>query len=170
MKTDYDHAMDLPEVARRTGALLVGSEATAQIGRGRGALNYRVGQPPAVEVRHPRGVLLVQGSAGFVPRGLSGINVDVLFMGVGDLGTQSAQYSEACWTETVDATSPSRLIPVHWDSLFAPIEGPFTGELRAASFLAADGGLTLEFLKQKEAGNPQLTFQTLPRYEPVVLY
>eukprot|EP00439_Symbiodinium_sp_Y106_P089524 s1_g2060.t1 len=32
----YDHAMDAPEVARRTGALLVGSESTANIGRGWG--------------------------------------------------------------------------------------------------------------------------------------
>jgi L-ascorbate metabolism protein UlaG (beta-lactamase superfamily) len=30
----YDHALDAPEVARRTGALLVGSESTANIGRG----------------------------------------------------------------------------------------------------------------------------------------
>jgi L-ascorbate metabolism protein UlaG (beta-lactamase superfamily) len=30
----YDHAMDSPEVARRTGALLVGSESTANIARG----------------------------------------------------------------------------------------------------------------------------------------
>ncbi len=32
----YDHAMDAPEVARRTGALLLGSESTANIGRGWG--------------------------------------------------------------------------------------------------------------------------------------
>ncbi len=32
----YDHAMDSPEVARRTGAQLVGSESTANIGRGVG--------------------------------------------------------------------------------------------------------------------------------------
>lgn len=30
----YDHAMDAPEVARLTGAVLVGSESTANIGRG----------------------------------------------------------------------------------------------------------------------------------------
>jgi L-ascorbate metabolism protein UlaG (beta-lactamase superfamily) len=30
----YDHAMDAPEVARRTGAVLVGSESTANVGRG----------------------------------------------------------------------------------------------------------------------------------------
>jgi L-ascorbate metabolism protein UlaG (beta-lactamase superfamily) len=32
----FDHAMDAPEVARRTGGLLVGSESTANIGRGWG--------------------------------------------------------------------------------------------------------------------------------------
>lgn len=30
----YDHSMDAPEVARRTGAFLVGSESTANVGRG----------------------------------------------------------------------------------------------------------------------------------------
>ena len=32
----YDHALDSPEVARQTGALLIGSESTANIGRGWG--------------------------------------------------------------------------------------------------------------------------------------
>jgi L-ascorbate metabolism protein UlaG (beta-lactamase superfamily) len=32
----YDHVMDAPEVARRTGAMLVGSESTANVGRGWG--------------------------------------------------------------------------------------------------------------------------------------
>ena len=32
----YDHAMDAPEVAARTGAMLIGSESTANVGRGWG--------------------------------------------------------------------------------------------------------------------------------------
>lgn len=32
----YDHAMDAPEVAKRTGAMLIGSESTANVGRGWG--------------------------------------------------------------------------------------------------------------------------------------
>jgi len=36
MHSHYDHAMDAPEVAARTGALLIGSAATANIGRGWG--------------------------------------------------------------------------------------------------------------------------------------
>lgn len=222
----FDHAMDAPEVAKRTGALLVGSEATAQIGRGWGlpeerirvvrdgerlrfgafevvvhetrhfefpdpefreralgdpdireplvppvaAFEYKVGVPLAVEVRHPRGSLLVQGSAGFVPGGLDDVDVDVLFMGTGGLGTQTAEYRETYWKETVDATRPARVIPIHWDALFGPIEGPFRGSLRAASFVAAGSDLTLAFLREKAAANPELRIETFPRYDPVVLY
>jgi L-ascorbate metabolism protein UlaG (beta-lactamase superfamily) len=222
----YDHAMDSPEVAKRTGALLVGSEATAQIGRGWGlpeeqirvvrdgerlqlgafevvfhetrhfefpdpafreralgdpdipeplvppvpAFDYKVGVPLAVEVRHPRGSLLVQGSAGFVPGGLADVDVDVLFMGTGGLGSQTAGYRETYWRETVDATRPSRVVPIHWDALFGPIEGPFRGSLRAASFVSTGGELALEFLREKAAANPDLRFETFPRYDPVVLY
>ena len=36
LHSHYDHAMDAPEVARRTGALLLGSESTANIARGWG--------------------------------------------------------------------------------------------------------------------------------------
>ena len=38
----YDHAMDSPEVARRTGALLVGSESSANIARGVGFPEARI--------------------------------------------------------------------------------------------------------------------------------
>lgn len=38
----YDHAMDAPEVARRTGAMLVGSESTANVGRGWGLPENRL--------------------------------------------------------------------------------------------------------------------------------
>ncbi|NVN85807.1 MAG: MBL fold metallo-hydrolase [Rhodopseudomonas sp.] len=38
----YDHAMDAPEVALQTGALLVGSESTANVGRGWGMPEDRI--------------------------------------------------------------------------------------------------------------------------------
>ena len=41
----YDHAMDAPLVAERTGALLVGSESTAQIARGLGFDEARIRVP-----------------------------------------------------------------------------------------------------------------------------
>ena len=45
----YDHAMDAPEVARRTGAMLVGSESTANVGRGWGLAEDRLRGPESGE-------------------------------------------------------------------------------------------------------------------------
>lgn len=222
----FDHAMDSPEVAWRTGAVLLGSPSTANIARGVGlpesqirlavdrepvafgrfeitlietrhfefpdpavrkqaledpeiesplvppvgAFDYRLGTPYAIHVRHPLGQFLVQGSAGYVPGGLEGFDADVVFLGIGGLGTQTADYRETYWDETVETTGAKRVIPIHWDSLMGPIEGPFTGEKRFATLLSGDGERTLDFLKAKAAASPELRFATLPRYDPVVLF
>lgn len=222
----FDHAMDSPEVARRTGALLLGSSSTANIARGVGlpeaqirlakdrepvsfgrfeitlietrhfefpdpevreqalskpeietplvppvaAFDYRLGTPYAIHVRHPLGTFLVQGSAGYVEGGLEGMDAEVVFLGIGGLGTQTADYRETYWRETVTTTGASRVIPIHWDSLMGEIDGPFTGEMRAATFLSGDGDRTLAFLKDKEATIPGLRFTTLPRFDEVVLF
>jgi L-ascorbate metabolism protein UlaG (beta-lactamase superfamily) len=222
----FDHAMDSPEVAKRTGAILLGSESTANIGRGWGldesqiriaanrqpaqfgqfeitlietqhfqfpdpefrkralenpdikgplvppvpALDYRVGQPYAIYVKHPRGRWLIQGSAGYIAGSLAEYPADIVFLGIGGLGTQTKAYREAYWHETVMRSGAKRIIPIHWDSLFGPIEGPFTGEVRVASFLSSGTDLTLEFLKRMQASQPGLTFTTLPRFDEVVLF
>ncbi|MGI9590851.1 MAG: MBL fold metallo-hydrolase [Myxococcota bacterium] len=222
----YDHAMDAPEVARRTGALLLGSESTANIGRGWGLPNgqihavadrkplqmgrftltpiesrhfqfpdpamreralgnpeireplvppvntfdYRVGKAYVLHVAHPRGTWLIVGSAGFVEGGLAGLQADVVFLGTGGLGSQTADYRESYWRETVGRLAPTRVIPIHWDSLTGPIEGAFTGPVRAAGFLAAGSDDALAFLRAKNEAHPEIRFLTLPRYDPVVLF
>lgn len=222
----FDHAMDAPEVARRTGALLLGSESTANIARGWGldeaqiriavdrepvsfgrfeitlietnhfefpdpalreqalenplietplvppvqAFDYRVGTPYAIHVSHPRGQFLIQASAGYREGGLVGYLADVVFLGIGGLGTQSESYRDAYWRETVTPTGSLDVILIHWDSLMGPIEGPFTGELRGASFLSGGTEETRAFLEGRLEQNPGMRFRTLPRYEPVVLF
>jgi L-ascorbate metabolism protein UlaG (beta-lactamase superfamily) len=226
MHSHYDHAMDAPEVARLTGALLIGSESTANIGRGwglpedrirvvsdrepialgrftltpiesrhfqfpdpqireqalgnpliseplvppAGAFDYRLGKAYVLHVSHPLGTWLIVGSAGFVEGALANFPADVVFLGVGGLGTQTRDYREAYWRETIELTRPHRIVPIHWDSLTGPIEGPFTGPVSAARFLTRGGDETLAFLKQKEAENRERRFLTLPRYEEVVLF
>jgi len=160
---------EFPDSAVRERAL-GDPEITAPLIPPVGAFEYKVGTPLAVEVRHPRGSLLVQGSAGFIPEGLADADVDIVFLGTGGLGTQSEEYRETYWRETVDATTPRRVIPVHWDSLTGPIEGPFTGPVRIAAFLAEGADLTLAFLMKKAAAHPYIEFSTLPRYRPVVLF
>ena len=223
----FDHAMDSPEVAKRTGAILLGSESTANIGRGWGleesqiriavdrqpvqvgrftitliptrhfefpsaamaeqaladpditeplvppvsAFEYRVGQPYAIHVSHPRGRWLIQGSAGYIEGGLADYDADVVFLGIGGLGTQTEEYREAYWRETVTTIGATRVIPIHWDSLTGPAEGPFTGPVRAVGSLANGGGpQTFEFLEQMGSRHPELQFSTLPRFDEIVLF
>ena len=135
-----------------------------------GAFEYRLGKAYALHIVHPRGSLLVQGSAGYVPGDFEGIDVDVVFLGVGGLGSQTPAYREAYWRETVERTRPSRVVPIHWDSLTGPIQGPFRGPVRIAGFLAEGTDRTLAFLRERAARHPEIRFSTLPRYDPVLLY
>ncbi len=225
LHSHYDHAMDAPEVARQTGAQLLGSEATANIGRGWGlpesqismlrdreplhlgaftivpiesrhipynsdrlireliddwqiteplvppakALDYKLGKAYVLHVSHPRGSFLVMGSAGFVPGQLAGLDVDVLFLGVGALGSQPPEYREAFWRETALQVQPELIIPIHWDSLLGPTDEPFTGEIRLASLLAGDAAELKAFMLEKAAAHPEMAWHTLPRYRPVVI-
>lgn len=226
LHSHYDHAMDAPEVARRTGAVLLGSESTANIGRGWGlpasqirvvadrepirlgqfvitpiesrhfefpdpemreralgdplisqplvppvsAFDYRVGKAYVLYVSHPRGSWLIVGSAGYVEGALAGLHADTVFLGVGGLGSQTEAYREAFWRETVGRMNPSRVIPIHYDSLTAPASGPLRGPVNAEALVA--GGLenTLAFLQAKAAANPGIRFNTLPRFDQVVLF
>jgi L-ascorbate metabolism protein UlaG (beta-lactamase superfamily) len=226
MHSHYDHAMDSPEVARRTGAVVIGSEATANISRGWGlpeaqirvvddadavqlgdfavtfiesrhfqfpdpdmvetmltqyaipqplvppvsAFDYKLGKAWVLQVEHPRGSFMVIGSAGWVPGKLVDREVDVVFLGVGGLGSQTPQYREQYWAETIELTSPQRIVPIHWDSLTGPLQGAMTGEVRIAGFLSAGSEDMLSFLKAKAASLPAVPFQTLPRFKPVLLF
>ena len=216
----YDHAMDSPEVARRTGALLLGSESSANIGRGWGldesqirvaetdvaydvglfrvtmlesrhfvfpdlslpedseireplippakAMDYREGGAYSVLIEHPEsGRWLVQGSAGFLPGALDNLDVDVVFLGVGGLASQTPEYQQNYWKEVVLATSPEVVVPIHFDAIadtdlgdsfalgnnlwskvlaFEPLES-----IAAVNQLAADSGVTVAYPKLWES-------------------
>jgi L-ascorbate metabolism protein UlaG (beta-lactamase superfamily) len=226
LHSHYDHAMDAPEIARRTGALLLGSEATANIGRGWGlpesqirilrdrepvqlgaftvtpiesrhfpyadekmvheliddweiseplvppvpAFDYKLGKAYMLHVAHPKGRFLIVGSAGFIPGQLEGMDVDLLFLGVGGLGSQTDEYRQSFWEETAARVRAERIVPVHWDSLVGPIQGPFTGEVRIASFFSGNSEPLKAFLMEKAQTHPEITWQVLPRYGPVVIF
>lgn len=168
----YDHAMDSPAVAERTGALLVGSKSTAMIGRGWGlpedririvrdgetltfgkfrvtmilsvhfphpiargeieapikppvhSFAYRDGGAYSIVIEHEGRSLLVQGSAGFVDGVLDKSRADVVFLGIGGLGTKDDPYRDAYWRQVVAPVKPRRIIPIHWDDFSFPLDQP----------------------------------------------
>lgn len=168
----YDHVMDAPEVAKRTGALVVGSESTANVARGwrlpaerirvvqdgetlrlgrfqltflrsqhaptllaGGTIDevlippvrvhrYREGSCYSILVEHEGRSLLIHGSAGFVPSALKGRHADVVFLGIGTLGVQDGTYRQNYWHEVVRTVGAKRVIPIHWDDFFVPLDRP----------------------------------------------
>ena len=186
----YDHAMDSPAVARRTGARLLGSESTANIARGSAlpaeqihvvrdgetiafgrfrvtmvlsrhfphplamgeiteplrppahSLSYRDGGSYSVFIEHGGRSLLVQGSAGFIDGGLAGRRADVIFLGVGGMGSRAADYHQAYWREVVEAVGARRVIPIHWDDFTHPLDQP----LRAMPMLIDNVRASFDFL------------------------
>ena len=178
LHSHFDHAMDSPEVALRTGAQLLGSMSTANIGKGWGlseeqieviepnkqyrfgrfqvtlipskhfefpnssvaealleeieitkplvppvkAADYKMGGAFTVYIQHPSGNIVVQGSAGFIPNALDELEADVVFLGIGGLSSQTESYRKAYWQHTVKAVGPSKVYPIHWDSLTDSLE------------------------------------------------
>ena len=213
----YDHAQDAPEVARRSGAILLGSESTAWIGRGAGMREQQIGVvepgvparfgkftvthflskhvplpgdaqkgppltaplvPPAkvmdypmggawsILIEHPLGTALVQGSAGFVPGALEGRRADTVFLGTGALTRQPEEYQTAYLREILDAVDARRVIPIHYDDLFAPVGDA----LVPSSSLVDDVPGAFERLLRWAGEAEERSFALLPWWKRVVLF
>ncbi len=168
----FDHALDSAEVAKQTGAQLMGSATTAQIAAGShlpitqikvietetiypvGAFEvtfypsqhaplatnsaisgtvaapltlpapytaWKLGQAYTLVIGHPKGRMLIQGSAGFVPGALAEIEVDAVFLGTGGLPTLPRAHQLAYLDEMVTQRQPKRVYTIHHDDLFGDL-------------------------------------------------
>ena len=168
----YDHAMDSGEVAKLTGATLLGSQSTAYAGQSSNLSSdkitvaktnhpytygqftitlfeskhaplpsnagidgkiesifhtpapytaWQLGQAYSVLIEHPKGSFLIQGSAGFIPGALKGVEVDAVFLGTGGLSMLPHEYQQSYIYETVTLTNPKTVYTIHHDTLFGPL-------------------------------------------------
>jgi L-ascorbate metabolism protein UlaG (beta-lactamase superfamily) len=171
LHSHYDHALDAPVVAKVSGARLIGSASTAQIGRGQGlaepaivvvpdaggsvqlgefqlqliasahapedhfpgqitaplvppsrASAYKTGAAYSLLVTHHGKRVLVQASAGFVAGALRGVQADTVLLGIGLMGKQDAGFRQRYWQEVVGGTGAKRVLPIHWDDFFIPLD------------------------------------------------
>ena len=127
---------------------------------------YRCGDAWSVHLLHrPSGQsLLINGSAGFVPGALASLQADAVYLGIGQLGIQSADYMAAYWTETVRAVRARRVVLIHWDDFFRPLTEPlqalpYAGDdlnesMRVLLALAATDDVTLHLPTLGQRENP----------------
>ncbi|MEV6822106.1 MBL fold metallo-hydrolase [Nocardiopsis dassonvillei] len=109
---------------------------------------YRCGEAWSLLVEHTGGrTALVQGSAGFVPGALDGHKAEVVYLGVGQLGLRGEDYIRDYWRQTVEAVGARRVVLVHWDDFFRPLDKP----LRALPYLGDDLDATMGVLDRLAA-------------------
>ncbi len=197
----YDHALDGPVVAQRTGATLIGSADTmrqarahrlesrqlrpAQTGEpmvfGRftitlrpsvhgdpelypgtteddfqipaPARDYRTGEVYTVLVEHPWGTLLHHGSGARTPQTYD----DTMHADVVLLGIASRENTDDYLHAVVDAVGAKRVVPIHYDDFFRPLEKPLR---------PLPGVHLREFFETTAQRRHDLRIQTLPIGEP----
>lgn len=110
------------------------------------ARDFRCGQAWSLLVTHrdSQRRLLVQGSAGFRAGALDGQQADVAYLGAGQLGLQSEEYIRSYWAETVRAVGARRVVLIHWDDFFRPLDHP----LRALPYAGDDLDVSLRVLTE----------------------
>lgn len=107
---------------------------------------WREGTVWSLLVAHAGGArLLLVGSAGFVPGALTGQQADVVFLGVGAVGRQSSAYRAQLWNETVRAVGARRVVLIHWDDFWRPLD---RGTLEPFPYLVDDFAATLADLRE----------------------
>ena len=124
---------------------------------------YRCGEAWSIHVAHVGGrTALVQGSAGFVPHALDGLQAEVVYLGVGQLGVQPERYLHDYWAHTVRAVGARRVVLTHWDDFFRPLDQP----LRALPYAGDDLDVTMSVLTAlAEADRRDLAMPTVWRRE-----
>lgn len=131
------------------------------------ASNYRDGGCYSFYITHPSGSMLIHPSANFVPHRFDGLDVDMLYLGVGALGSQSEQFRDEYWRHVVKATRPSLIVPVHWDHFGRSL----SRKLRALPRVIDNYPVMADFLERKcaEDGilwNFQEAFETIDPFQP----
>ena len=68
--------------------------------------------------------ILIVPSAGQIGPAFSGVQADLVFLGIGQLAHRGPSGLETYWRETVGATAASVVVPIHWDDFTRPLDQP----------------------------------------------
>ncbi|MEU1469990.1 MBL fold metallo-hydrolase [Streptomyces sp. NPDC005761] len=109
------------------------------------ATDYRTGDCYTLHVRHGARRLLVHASAHSLPGALDGHFAETVYLGIGALGKQDRAFREEYWHRLVTATGAQRVVPIHWDDFFRPLDRP----LRPFRAFLDDFTATMEYLTRK---------------------
>ena len=82
--------------------------------------DWKEGGSYTIVVAHPAGTALIQGSAGYVEGRLADTAADVVYLGIGGLGSLGKDHAAAYFEEIVGPTGARCVVPIHWDDFTLP--------------------------------------------------
>ena len=82
--------------------------------------DWKEGGSYTIVVGHPAGTALVQGSAGYAEGALAGTAADVVYLGIGGLGSLGKDHAASYFNEIVGPTGARCVVPIHWDDFSLP--------------------------------------------------
>lgn len=130
-------------------------EVEADVHLPNSASAYRMGDTYSYVIEHPRGTILHHASACTLPGMFKGIKADVIFLGIA-----SRTDTQQILRDVVDAVGAKRVIPIHYDNFFEPLEGP------QSPLPGSDVG---EFLETARKERPLVRFESWPVGQPAVV-
>lgn len=129
----------------------------------KGIRDFKEGGSYSFLIRHQKGTILIHPSANFKPGQYKGIEADVVFLGIGQLGKQEEGFARQYWCEVVRTTHAKLVIPIHWDDFFRPLDEPlvpmpnFADDFEAGAKIllgmATDDGIPVRFLPKFDSFN-----------------
>ena len=86
--------------------------------------DYKAGEAFTLHITHREGNLLITGSAGWSPGGLTGWRADVAILAAGGLAWMGESYMRSYFHNTVAAVGAQQVLITHWDNFTLPLEVP----------------------------------------------
>lgn len=134
------------------------------------AMDYKMGGAYTLLFEHPYGSFLLHSSAGWKENGLDDIKADIVIMGIGGLGAQTAEYQGQYFEEIVDKLGPEKVYIVHWDALVGSIRKPIQAEILLLDKLMGKTIAGFEAVEREMTLRPTIPFFLLPQWEKTVLF
>lgn len=102
----------------------VPGDLTAPLRQPAKAGDYKEGGTFAYLIDHKGFRILVHASANVVPGMYRGVRADVVFLAIGGLLPQPADFTARYWDEVVKTTGAKLVVPIHWDDFLLSLDHP----------------------------------------------
>jgi len=130
---------------------------------------YKMGGAYSLYIEHPKGNMLIHGSAGFVEDGFKDLRPNVVFLGIAGLAKQTADYQSQFFEELLDKTQAKVIYPIHFDAFSGSIRLPIQGPTYLNDFMMDSKGSlnqTLDAVSDREGSYLYL----LPQWDKIAVF